>query len=77
MQASGQPGSEDPIIYVRGSGSLTDAASQPLILVDGVERDLNQVNTEEIETFSILKDASATAVYGMPKACTTLTSRTE
>ena len=49
VQASGQPGAEDPVIYVRGSGSLTDAASQPLILVDGVERSFFQMDPNEIE----------------------------
>ena len=62
-QRSGEPGNDGAILQIRGVGTWVNA--NPLVLVDGVERDLNQVNTEEIETFSILKDASATAVYGM------------
>ena len=62
-QASGEPGNDGAILQIRGLGTWVNA--NPLVLVDGVERDLNQVNTEEIESFSILKDASATAVYGM------------
>ncbi|MES1249899.1 MAG: SusC/RagA family TonB-linked outer membrane protein, partial [Chitinophaga rupis] len=45
-------------------GTFTGTTS-PMILVDGVERDMNQLNVQEVESFSILKDASATAVYGI------------
>ncbi|MBQ7194521.1 MAG: TonB-dependent receptor [Bacteroidales bacterium] len=62
-QSSGEPGYDGATILIRGLGTWVNAS--PLILVDGVERDINIVNTEEIESFSILKDASATAVYGM------------
>lgn len=62
-QASGEPGNDGAILQIRGLGTWVNA--NPLVLVDGIERDLNQINTEEIETFSLLKDASATAVYGM------------
>lgn len=62
---SGQPGLEDPAIYVRGVGSLTSGASRPLILVDGVERSFMQMDPNEIESISVLKDASATAVFGV------------
>lgn len=65
VQTSGQPGKEDPRIFVRGSGSLTEGASTPLILVDGVERDFFQMDPNEIESVTILKDASATAVFGV------------
>ena len=65
VQQSGQPGLEDPSLYVRGTGSLTVAASNPLILVDGVERSFNQLDPNEIESISVLKDASATAVFGV------------
>lgn len=63
-QASGEPGYDAAAIYIRGMGTFGTGKS-PLILVDGIERDINLVNTAEIESFSILKDASATAVYGM------------
>ena len=62
-QKSGEPGYDGATILIRGLGTWVNAS--PLILVDGVERDINIVNTEEIESFSIVKDASATAVYGM------------
>lgn len=65
VQTTGQPGKDAATIYVRGSGSLSGAASSPLILVDGVERDFAQIDPNEIESLSILKDASATAVFGV------------
>lgn len=65
VQVSGQPGAEDPDIYVRGSGSLTSTASKPLILVDGVERSFFQMDPHEIESITVLKDAASTAVFGV------------
>lgn len=65
MQTSGQPGADDAKIFVRGVGSLTEAGASPLILVDGVERSFFQMDPNEIESINILKDASATAVFGV------------
>lgn len=65
VSTSGKPGEEDPSIYVRGVGSLTTGASAPLILVDGVERSFFQMDPNEIESVTVLKDASATAVFGV------------
>ena len=65
VQTSGQPGKEDPAIYIRGLGSLSETASKPLILVDGVERNFFQMDPNEIESVTVLKDASATAVFGV------------
>lgn len=65
VQGSGQPGAEDPKIFVRGVGSLTESGASPLILVDGVERSFFQMDPNEIESISVLKDASATAVFGV------------
>ena len=65
VQTSGQPGQEDPQIFVRGAGTLTDEASTPLILVDGVEMPFFQMDPNEIENITVLKDASATAVFGV------------
>src|SRR5690606_15848193 len=62
-QSSGEPGYDGAAVYIRGFGTWENRS--PLILVDGVERDLNNLNTQEVESFSILKDASATAVYGV------------
>lgn len=61
-QTSGEPGYDGAVLNIRGLGTWVN--SNPLVLVDGVERDLNLINTAEIESFSVLKDASATAVYG-------------
>lgn len=65
MQASGQPGADDAKIFVRGVGSLTEGGASPLILVDGVERSFFQMDPNEIESINVLKDASATAVFGV------------
>lgn len=65
VAVSGQPGNEDPSLYIRGVGSLTEGASSPLILVDGVERSFFQMDPNEIESVTVLKDASATAVFGV------------
>ena len=64
MSRSGEPGKNSAAdFYIRGVSSFTGNTS-PLVLVDGVERDLDLVDTEDIASFSILKDASASAVYG-------------
>lgn len=65
VQSSGQPGKDAATIYIRGSGSLSDAAGKPLILVDGIEREFSQIDPNEIESVSVLKDASSTAVFGV------------
>jgi len=65
VQYSGQPGADNPEIFVRGVGSLSTANSTPLILVDGVERSFFNLDPNEIESVSVLKDASATAVFGV------------
>lgn len=65
VQTTGEPGKDAAKIYIRGAGSLTDADSTPLVLVDGVERDFSQIDPNEIENFSILKDAASTAVFGV------------
>ncbi|MDR2809748.1 MAG: TonB-dependent receptor [Tannerellaceae bacterium] len=61
---SGQPG-DDASILIRGIGSI-NASSSPLYVVDGVAYDgyLNQINSADVESITILKDASATALYG-------------
>ena len=62
IQHSGQPGNEDATILVRGVSSWN--GNNPLVMVDGVERALNSLDPNEIESISVLKDASATAVFG-------------
>lgn len=63
VQRSGEPGYDNADIYIRGISTFTN--SSPLILVDGIERGFSNVDPEDIASFSILKDASATAVYGV------------
>ena len=62
-QQSGRPGGDDATLFIRGRATLNN--SDPLVLVDGVERNFSQIDSEDIESVSILKDASATAVYGV------------
>ena len=64
VQKSGQPGSSQADFYIRGVSSFQGTVT-PLVLVDGVERDIDLVDTDDIASFSILKDASASAVYGV------------
>lgn len=64
--SSGMPGDEDPRIVIRAQSSWNNSA--PLILVDGIEREMNSVDISSVETVSVLKDASATAVYGVKGA---------
>ena len=61
----GRPGEDDASVYIRGIASYNSGTSSPLVLVDGIERDYSQIDPEDIETFSVLKDASATAVFGV------------
>ncbi|MGQ8336262.1 TonB-dependent receptor [Sunxiuqinia sp. A32] len=63
LQRSGEPGGEGIELFIRGRSTLNE--QKPLLMVDGVERDFNSLDPHEIETISILKDASATAVYGV------------
>ena len=65
IQSTGQPGIDEATIYVRGTGSLNTGSSAPLVLVDGVERPFSQIDPNEIESISVLKDASSTAVFGV------------
>ncbi len=61
--SGGEPGIDGATINIRGFGTYGDKS--PIIIVDGVEREMNYLAPEEIETFTILKDASATAPYGV------------
>ena len=67
IASTGQPGEEDPRIYIRGAAAWNQDA-QPLILVDGVKREIKSVDVTSVATVSVLKDASATAVYGVEGA---------
>ena len=64
MQTSGQPGKNTSRFWIRGISTF-GASTEALILVDGFERsNIDDINIEDIESFSVLKDASATAIYG-------------
>ena len=63
VQYSGEPGSDAASVFVRGQASFNDA--NPLVQVDGVERSMSDIDPEEIESITVLKDASATAVFGV------------
>lgn len=62
MQTSSKPNSESSTLQIRGTGTLNDSA--PLVLVDGMEMSLNNVNPNDIASISILKDAASCAIYG-------------
>ncbi len=66
MLSTGEPGNDDPKILIRGMSTWNN--SDPLILVDGVERKMNDIDVNEVESVSVLKDASATAVFGVKGA---------
>lgn len=63
ITSTGEPGEDNPRILIRAQGTWNN--SEPLVLVDGVERKMNDIDVSEVETISVLKDASATAVYGV------------
>ncbi len=63
-QTTGQPGNESVSMWLRGNASITSGASSPLVIVDGVEWSLSNVNPADIENISVLKDAASTAIYG-------------
>ncbi|MBD1363160.1 TonB-dependent receptor [Mucilaginibacter sp. ZT4R22] len=65
VQRSGEPGGNSADIWIRGISTFTNNATGPLVLVDGVTRSINNLDPQDIQSFTILKDASATAVYGV------------
>jgi len=71
VQRTGLPGSNGADLYIRGISTFTGSGNDasPLVIVDGVQgRDINSFDPEDISSFTILKDASATAVYGVAGA---------
>lgn len=71
QQRSGQPGKDASDFFIRGVSSLNNEGNRPLIIVDDIEYSydqLQQINVNEIENISILKDASTTAIYGIKGA---------
>jgi TonB-linked SusC/RagA family outer membrane protein len=66
IQSSGEPGADGSALFIRGFG--TYQGKSPLVLVDGIENSIDGIDANDVETVSILKDAAATAVYGMKGA---------
>jgi len=66
IQSSGEPGADGSALFIRGFG--TYQGKSPLILVDGIENSIDGIDANDVETVSVLKDAAATAVYGMKGA---------
>ena len=65
VQRNGEPGSDGSDFWIRGISSFKGTGVSPLVLVDGIERTLDDLSAAEIESFSVLKDAAASAVYGV------------
>lgn len=63
VQRSGEPGKDNSSFWIRGISSFM-GGTNPLVLVDGIPRSMNDITPDEIESFTVLKDAAATAVYG-------------
>lgn len=63
QQTSGQPGADGSSIRIRGIGSI-NSTTAPLVLVDGIEMDINQVDMNTVESVSVLKDAASASIYG-------------
>lgn len=64
VQGSGEPGNENASVLIRGVGTFSGVGTGPLVLVDDVPGNLNDVNPLDIENISVLKDASSAAIYG-------------
>ncbi len=64
VKRSGEPGYDNSNFWIRGISTFSGTTT-PLVLIDGIERDLNNIDPAEIESFSVLKDASASAMYGV------------
>jgi len=64
VQGSGEPGNENVQLTIRGVGTFSGAGSNPLIIVDGIPGSLDVLNANDIESISVLKDASSAAIYG-------------
>lgn len=63
VQGSGAPGGDQSTIKIRGLGSL-NSSTAPLVLIDGVEGDMNRIDLNQVESISVLKDAASASIYG-------------
>ena len=67
-QGSGNPGGNSASLLVRGQGTFSGAGNSPLVLVDGIESSIDNVNPNDIESVSVLKDAASAAIFGSKAA---------
>lgn len=63
LQTSGEPGRDITSLFLRGRATINQTA--PIVLIDGIERDLTYIDPNEVESVTILKDASSTALFGV------------
>lgn len=63
LQSSGEPGRDVTALFIRGRATINQTA--PIVLIDGIERDLTHIDPNEVESITILKDASSTALFGV------------
>ena len=63
-QGSGQPGKESTYIRIRGTGTFSGAGSNPLVIIDGIAGSLDNIDPENVESISVLKDAASASIYG-------------
>jgi TonB-linked SusC/RagA family outer membrane protein len=63
-QSSGNPGSDDANIRVRGIGTFSGDYRSPMVIIDGIEGNMNAVNPNDVESVSVLKDAASASIYG-------------
>jgi TonB-linked SusC/RagA family outer membrane protein len=63
-QAEGKPGMESNTLRIRGTGTFSSAGSSPLVLIDGITGDLNNLDPNDVESVSVLKDAASSSIYG-------------
>ena len=61
-QSTGRPNADGATLLIRGRGTLNNAS--PLVIIDGMEGDISSVNPQDVESVSVLKDASSSAIYG-------------
>jgi TonB-linked SusC/RagA family outer membrane protein len=76
-QGGGEPGAEWSTMFIRGKRTTSNGSNDPLILVDGFERDMNFMDPNEIESITVLKDAAGTAIYGLKGASGVIEVRTK
>lgn len=64
VQNSGQPGDDGAVMTIRGAGTFSASGNAPLVLIDGIVGDMTNLNADNIESVSVLKDAASSSIYG-------------